>query len=113
MFTRHTALVFLAASVLSACVSVDLPDVDFMGQSDFNDEISALDPDFASMDEVPDIPDDVRSAAQWDESAREMQDLYDEVDVPDLEPALSQEEFDREFEAAQEAAEAYKKDDPS
>lgn len=113
MFTRHTALAILAASVLSACASVDLPDVDFMGQSDFNDEISALEPDFPSPDETPDIPNDVRSAAEWDASAREMQALYGEVDVPELEPALTPEEFDREFETAQEAAEAYKKDDPS
>lgn len=113
MFTRHTALAILAASLLSACASVDLPDIDFMGTSDFNEEISALNPDFAGPDEVPDLPNDVRSAAQWDESAREMQNLYDEVDVPELEPALSPEEFDRQFENAQEAAGAYKEDDPS
>lgn len=113
MFTRHTALAILAGSILSACASVDLPDVDFMGQSDFNDEISALNPDFAGVDEVPDIPDDVRSAAEWDESARQMQKLHGEFEVPEIEPAMTPEEFDRQFEAAQEAVEAYKKDDPS
>lgn len=113
MFTRHTALAILAVSALSACASVDLPSLDFMGQSDFNDEISALAPDFPSPDEVPAIPDDVRSAAEWDDSAREMEGLYGVIEVPDLEPALSPEEFDRQFEAAQEAGEAYKKDDPS
>lgn len=113
MSIRYTALALLAASVLSACASVDLPDIDFMGQSDFNDDISALDTDFPSPDEAPDIPNDVRSAAEWDASAREMQALSDEIDVPVLEPALTAEEFDRQFETAQEAAAAYKKDDPS
>ncbi|GHA83852.1 hypothetical protein GCM10009069_03960 [Algimonas arctica] len=113
MFTRHTALAILAASVLSACASVDLPDIDFMGKSDFNEEISALNPDYASPDEVPDIPNDVRSASEWDKSAREMQDLYGEFEVPDLEPALTPEEFDRQFEQAQDASGAYKQDDPS
>lgn len=113
MSTRHTTLAILAVSILSACASVDLPDIDFMGQSDFSDEISALNPDFASVDEVPDIPNDVRSAAEWDESARDMQTFRGEFEVPDLEPAMSPEEFDRQFKAAQEAAKAYKEDDPS
>jgi hypothetical protein len=42
-----------------------------------------------------------------------MQALADEVDAPELEPALSAAEFDREFNTAQRAAEAYKEDDPS
>lgn len=113
MSIRLTTLAIITAATLSACASVDLPDVDFMGQSDFEDEYSALEQGFASPDDAPDLPDDVRSAAEWDASAREMQSLSDQFYTPDLEPALSDDEFNRQFEAGQAKAEAYKKDDPS
>lgn len=110
---RHAAIALLAALSLSACASLNLPDVNFMEDSQFNQAATTIDPSFPSSDEVPDIPDDVRTAAQWDASAREMQALANEVDVPELEPSLSSAEFDREFAAAQQAADAYKEDDPS
>jgi len=113
MFKHSIVLTILAATSLSACASVNLPNVDFMGSSDFDEEITALDSSFPSADEAPDIPDDVRTAKAWDESAREMQDLYEQMDVPELEPALSDEEFDRQFEAGQAAAKEYQQDDPS
>lgn len=113
MVLRHTALAFIAASVLSACSTIAMPDVDFMGNSDFSEEVSALQPSFPSPDEAPDIPNDVRSAAEWDKSARDMQALQGTINAPDLEPGLTPEEFDREFDAAIAAAQAYKKDDPS
>ena len=113
MFIKRHTLALLAALSLSACASIDLPDVDFMKESQFSAAVPEIDPSFPGADEVPDIPNDVRTAAQWDESAREMQDLADEVDPPELEPALSASEFNREFDAAQQATEAYKEDEPS
>lgn len=113
MAIRSTILAVMTAASLQACVSVDLPNVDFMGDTDFSEDIEQLDSSFPSADETPDIPTDVRTAKQWDDSARQMQTLYDEVNVPELEPALSAEEFQRRFEAAQEAANEYKEDDPS
>jgi hypothetical protein len=113
MFIERHTIALLAALSLSACASIDLPDVNFMEDSQFSAAVTEIDPSFPGSDEVPDIPNDVRTAAQWDESAREMQALSDELDAPELEPALSAAEFDREFDAAQKAAEAYKEDDPS
>lgn len=113
MLKRHTVLALTAALALSACASVDLPSVDFMGDSEMNDTVAELKPSFPSPDEVPNMPEGVRSAGEWDNSAREMQALYGEIEVPELEPALSPEEFDRQFEAAQNSAEEYKKDDPT
>lgn len=110
---RHAAIALLAALSLSACASIDLPDVSFMEDSQFNKAATTIDPSFPGSDEVPDIPNDVRTAAQWDASAREMQALANEIDVPELDPALTAAEFNREFDEAQQAAEAYKEDDPS
>ena len=103
----------LAAAILPGCASVKLPKLDFMGNSDFNEEISDLEMSFPNPEEVPDIPTDIRTAAEWDQSARDMQNLFEDVDVPDLESALSPDVFDRQFEAAKAEAEAYKDDDPS
>lgn len=114
MFThRQATIAIFAGLTLSACASLDLPDVNFMENTQLNNEVTAIDPSFPGSDEVPDIPNDVRTAAQWDASAREMQALATEIDVPELDPALTTAEFDREFDAAQQAADAYKEDDPS
>lgn len=110
---RHAAIALLAALSLSACASIDLPDVSFMEDTQFSEAVTEIDPSFPGSDEVPDIPNDVRSAAQWDRSAREMQALANQIDVPELDPALTDAEFNREFDAAQQAANAYKEDDPS
>lgn len=107
------ALASVSLLGLSACASMDLPEFDFMEESEFSDEVAELDSNFPSPEETPDIPTDVRSAAAWDQSAREMEALYDQIDVPELEPGLNEDDFDREFETAQQAAEAYKADDPS
>lgn len=113
MSIRILIITALAAAALPGCASVKLPDLDFMGSSDFNEEISDLEMSFPSPGDTPDMPAGVRTAEEWDESAREMQELYDAVEVPDLEPALSPEVFDRQFKAAKDEAEAYKDDDPS
>lgn len=84
-----------------------------MGDSQFEDDLSALESGYPRTDETPDIPNDVRSAAEWDQSAREMQALYDKVDAPELEPSLSDEEFESAFDAAKAATREYEKDDPS
>lgn len=105
--------VILMASLLQGCSSVSLPDIDFMGESDFSEELAQLDSDFPGPNETPDIPSDVRTAGEWDDAARKMQSMFDDVDVPELEPGLSEEAFDLEFESAQQAAKAYQEDDPS
>ncbi|MGB3455180.1 MAG: hypothetical protein WBG08_10415 [Litorimonas sp.] len=110
---RFTAPFVLAAALcLSACSTVSLPDVDFMGQSDFSEDIAKLDQSYPRASEIPPQPADVRTAEDWDRTAREMQALDNLPDAPESVPALSPEEFDRRFEAAKAAAEAYKADDP-
>lgn len=113
MRTSVMIAALLSASLLQACASVRLPDIDFMGDSDFSEELAELDTSFPGADETPDRPDDVRSDKEWDNAARDMQALFDDVDVPELEPSLSDEAFNQEFETAQQAAKAYQEDDPS
>ena len=113
MFDKRHLFLLIAATALSACASVDLPSLEFMGQSDFADEIEALDPDYPSLDETPDLPMGVRSAGEWDQDAREMEALFDAFDAPEPGDAMSDDEFDAAFAAAQAQAKAYQADDPS
>lgn len=84
-----------------------------MEESDFSEDVAQLDPSYPGPDEIPDTPTDVRSAAEWDETARDMQKLYDLPNAPEAEPGLSEEEFNAQFETAKAATESYKADDPS
>ncbi len=106
------ALVLTLGVALSACASVDLPDIDFMGTSDFDDDIATLESSFPRPEDTPLIPTDVRTAAEWDDTARGMERFLDLPDAPQAEPALSPAEFDRQFENARAATESYKADDP-
>jgi hypothetical protein len=98
---------------LNACASLDVPDVNFMGDSDFSETIAELDRSYPGVDEIPAIPVDVRSAEQWDQTAREMLALEEMPDAPDPAPGLTDAEFQRQFDAAKAATQAYKVDDPS
>ena len=103
--------ILAAALALPACQTVSIPD--FGGQlAEFRSDLDDLDRDFMQADEIPGAPQGVRSDAEWDASAREMQALRDGFETPPLEPALSPGAFDREFRAAQDYADAYKDDDP-
>lgn len=113
MFETRFILALIATASLTACASVDLPSIEFMGQSDFADEIEALDPDYPSLNDTPDIPGDVRTAAEWDQDAREMDTLLSNFDAPEPVNEMTAEEFDAAFAAAQAAGKAYKADDPS
>lgn len=113
MTRTQTVFLSLLGFAMASCASVDLPDVDFMGESDFSEDVAQLDTSFPRPEETPAVPTDVRSAADWDETARDMQQLYDLPDAPEAAPSLSEDEFNAQFEAAKAATESYKADDPS
>lgn len=118
MIRVQSILVVTTALALTACASVDVPDVNlpsvnFMGESAFTEDVAQLDPSYPRPEETPEVPTDVRSAAAWDATAREMQQLENLPNAPDPAPSLSDEEFNNQFEAAKAATEAYKADDPS
>ena len=106
-----TAALIASALLLAGCSTVELPDIG--GQlADFRKDIDNLDSAYMQAEELPDMPSEVRSDREWDQAAREMLALRDSFTVPDLEPAMSDADFDREYAAAVAAARAYKADDP-
>lgn len=100
----------LAAAALPACSSTAIPD--FMNLADFRAEIDALDDNYPAPEDAPAIPTDTRSDAEWDEAARELQDLSADFQTPPVDAPLTDEEFDETFERLKEQAQAYKADDP-
>ncbi|WP_298912728.1 hypothetical protein [uncultured Algimonas sp.] len=112
MRLRYAFAIAAFLSPLGACASVDLPDVEFMGESDFEQDIAQLERSFPRVDETQAIPTDVRTAQDWDVTARRMLELYDLDDAPESVPPLDPAEFDRRFQSAKAAASAYKADDP-
>ncbi|MEL6688347.1 MAG: hypothetical protein AAFP97_12105 [Pseudomonadota bacterium] len=118
MNAKRIVLVSLMSAALAACSTFDvrdinLPEVNFMGESDFSEDVAQLDPSYPRPEETPEVPTDVRNAAEWDATARDMQQLYDLPDAPEAAPSLSEEEFNAQFEAARAATKSYKADDPS
>lgn len=105
-------LVIIAAGLgLASCSTVQLPNLG-MDLPEFRESIDNLDSAYPQAEDLPGAPEGVRSASQWDQAAREMQSLRARFDLPELEPALSDDAFEREFRAAQDYADAYKDDDP-
>jgi hypothetical protein len=85
-----------------------------LGQNlaNFRDNLDDLDKDYMQAEELKPVPTDVRSASEWDRSAKEMQSLRDGFQTPPLEPSLTDAEFDQRFQQAQDYADEYKDDDP-
>ena len=84
-----------------------------MDDSDFSEDVAQLDTSYPKAEDTPEVPTDIRSAADWDGTARDMQQLYDLPDAPEAAPSLSEEEFNAQFEAAKAATHSYRVDDPS
>lgn len=105
-------IVLVSALSLSACSTVKMPNLDFLN-SEFKEDARVIDQTVPSVDEVPEVPTDVRSTAEWDKSAKEMMAVRDGFTVPVApEPPVSEQEFDARFEQLKSKAQAYKEDDP-
>ncbi len=109
----YKKVIFVVAALsLSACATVKMPNLDFLG-SGFEEDAKNIDPSIPSVDEAPSIPTDVRSASEWDNSARAMLSIRDGFEVPDVsDEQLTPEELEQRFEDLKAKAQAYKADDP-
>ncbi len=98
---------------LSACGSVNAPKIDLMGGSAFDEDVQNIDSSIPSVDEAPEVPNDIRSDASWDESAKTMITVRDGFSVPDKEyETPSEQALIATFEELKNQAQAYKADDP-
>lgn len=101
--------ILLAASMLAGCSTMTMPDVGAQ-LSEFRQTMDGE--DFMSSDELPPVPTDMRSDAEWDAAAREMLALRDGFDAPVEAEPVDDAAFEREFQQAQEYTNAYTEDDP-
>lgn len=106
-------LVLSGSLTLGACSTITVPNIEFMGDSEFTEQARNIDPTIPSAADIPAMPDDVRSFEAWDESAQDMLDLKNRLKfaVPTGD-ALSPEAIEQSFETLKQQAQAYKADDP-
>lgn len=98
---------------LSGCSTITVPSIEFMGDSEFQEEARSIDPTIPSASDVPAVPTDVRSAQAWDDSAKDMLILKNEVELSTSDDVLQKpENLEQSFQALKERAQAYKADDP-
>ncbi len=110
--TYKSVLLLVSALGLSACSTVKMPNLDFLSAG-FQEDLENIDQSVPSVSEVPEIPNDVRSTTEWDQSAREMIRVRDSFTAPVApEEPISEQEFNRRFEQLKSDAQEYKKDDP-
>ena len=107
------AICLLAALSLGACSTTVLPSAEQMKLKDFRERIVASDGEYIEGSDIPALPTEVRSDAEWDRSAREMEALAEGFTVPETDPPLSDAQFRQEFERLQREAVKYREDDPS
>ena len=110
---KMTGLTLACLAGLSACSSVNAPKIDLMGGSAFDEDVQNIDSSIPSVDEAPEVPNDIRSDASWDESANTMIKVRDGFSVPDKEyEQPSEAALKARFEDLKNQAQAYKADDP-
>lgn len=107
---KHSIAALLIAIGLSACASMNVPDI--------GNELAAfkdtrIDGDYPDADDVPVAPTDIRSANDWDQAAEELIAMREAFDIPGGPvDAMSQAEIEAEFERLSQEVHAYKADDP-
>ncbi|RKQ71414.1 hypothetical protein DES40_0733 [Litorimonas taeanensis] len=97
---------------LSACSSINLPDIDFMGSSEFEEEARNIDQTIPSVEEAPEIPMDTRPASDWDDAADSMLVIKQGFKVPKTDQPMTAEELEQQYQSLKAQAQAYKADDP-
>ena len=104
----------IAATSLSACSTVKLPNLDIFKASAFEEDAKNIG-DFPDVSDTPSAPTDVRSAALWDIEANKLlreRDAFNQGRVDAVEPTKSETELARELDILRAKARAYKADDP-
>jgi len=83
------------------------------GSSAFDEDIQNIDSSIPSVDEAPEMPTDVRSDEDWDQSAKTLMTVRDGFSVPDKEyEQPSEAELKAMYQELKNQAQAYKADDP-
>jgi hypothetical protein len=89
-----------------------MPNIDFMGSSEFEEEARNIDQTIPDAADAPAIPTDTHNAEQWDEAAKSMTRIKNGFSLPDVAEPQTSEELEREFQSQKARVEAYKADDP-
>ena len=111
-----TFSLILAAASLSACSTVQMPNLDILKSLGFENEDDAEElGEFPSIADTPSAPTDVRSAALWDIEANKLikeRDDFNAAKGTIDAPAKSEAELAREAAALRARVRAYQADDP-
>jgi len=111
-----TLSLILAAASISACSTVQMPNLDILKTLGFDNEDDAEElGEFPSIADTPSVPTDVRSAAIWDAEAKKLiqeRDAFNAAKSGIDAPAKSEAELEREAAALRARVQAYKLDDP-
>ena len=111
-----TFSLIIAAASLSACSTVQMPNLDILKSLGFEDEDDAENlGDYPSVADTPTAPTDVRAAKIWDSEAKKLikqRDAFNDAKDEMMEPAKSEAELAREAAALRAKVRAYQADDP-
>ena len=107
------AVAMSACLALSACKTVKMPKFDLVKSPEFSEDAANISKTYPRVKDAPLAPKDIRSDAQWDKDARNMQALRDTASPVVVEPELSEAEAAARYNGLKAKAQAYKKDDPA
>jgi hypothetical protein len=102
----------LSTATLAACSTVKMPNIDFMGSSEFEEEARNIDQTIPDPRDAPPIPTDTRNAEEWDEAAKSLNAIKDGFSLPEAAEPQTAQELSNEFQNKKAKAQAYKADDP-
>jgi len=104
--------IFTAALFLPACTTVQIPNIDFMSLPDFIEETRDIS-DYPKVSDVPPAPEEIRSAAEWDDAVKSLLNLRDANSANiDRSEIINSTDSNLDIEALKAKVRAYKLDDP-
>ena len=97
---------------LTACANVKIPKLDLMKLPDFRAESEKLG-EYPDVEDAPNLPEEVRSAREWDRTAEDIIKLRDGFDTPtESDRPKSASEIQREINRLTDSVNEYRADDP-
>ncbi|PHS35543.1 MAG: hypothetical protein COA91_13180 [Robiginitomaculum sp.] len=109
-FLRTLGLIGLGV-ILSSCVSVKIPDFDFVKFPEFRQDAENI-ADYPKVENAAQLPENIRSDQQWDTAVKKIMTDRDGLSIPNIANAKTDTEIENEMKKLGEQVNAYKKDDP-
>ncbi len=103
--------IIIASGFLTGCVSVKIPNFDFIKFTEFKQDAENVG-DYPKVEDAQNAPENLRTDEQWDGAANRIMSKRDALKVPNSGDDKTGADIEKELEKVGAQVDAYKDDDP-